>query len=217
MRNPLDKPVLIDLFAGRGGWWTTFLELGWRVIAFDLVMADMEIPEGVEYILRDILTMTADDLHAYNPLFVICSSPCEQFSVHGLKCFHPNPKHPEMGIKLFNHSKAVLEELGVPFVMENVRSAENFVGRSINHFGPFYLWGSAVPAIFPRDAYKVSKGTKFGRDKDGSRKGRKLNYMYYRTSSGSKARALHTANVAKIPDIVSRAIAQAAQNLLITA
>src|ERR1700743_925955 len=156
------NPVMLDLFAGRLGWSMPFLEAGWRVVAFDLVLPSIPIPEGVEYVLCDIMQLTVDDLRKYGACFACCSSPCEQFSVHGMKHSHPNPKWPAMGIKLFNHARALLEELGIMYVMENVRPARSFVGPSVNHCGPFHLWGPGVPATFPPEAYKVTKGIDVG-------------------------------------------------------
>ena len=86
--------------------------------------------------------------------FICASSPCEQFSVHGMKHFHPNPPYPELGIKLFNHTRAICEASGVPYVMENVRAAQQFVGQAVNHCGPFYLWGNAVPVLMPQGVNK---------------------------------------------------------------
>lgn len=76
--------------------------------------------------------------------------------------FHPNPKHPKMGIKLFNHAKMLCESAECLYVMENVRPAKDFVGHSVNHCGPFHLWGNGVPAIIPPDCYKVKKGMDMG-------------------------------------------------------
>jgi hypothetical protein len=89
--------------------------------------------------------MTAEDVQGYD--FICASSPCEQFSVHGMKHFHPNPKYPELGLKLFNHTRMLCDASGVPYVMENVRAAQKFVGNAVNHCGPFYLWGSGVPPL----------------------------------------------------------------------
>jgi hypothetical protein len=201
------QPLLIDLFAGRLGWSKGFLVRGWKVRAYDLRLPDMEIPEGVEYILRDIMTLTAEDLRDAD--FVTCSSPCEEFSVHCMKHFHPNPKPPVMGIKLFEHSRAICEASGKPYVMENVRCAEQFVGRSVTHCGPFYLWGNAIPAVMPAELYKVQKGCNmghFGANDQSMRtmtreqireERRKSAYLW--TSSKSKARKDITAKIAEIP------------------
>lgn len=150
------KPVAIDLFCGKGGWTNGLMEAGFEVYGFDI--EPQPDYKGI-FIQCDILSLTADDLRKYGASFATCSSPCEQFSVHGMKHFHPNPKYPEMGIELFNHSRAILEELGISYIMENVRSAERFLGKAVNHCGPYYLWGNAVPSLFPAEAYRVNKGT----------------------------------------------------------
>ena len=133
------KLRLLDLFAGRLGWSKAFLERGWEVVAYDLTLPSIEIPAGVDYRLQDILTLTPADVQGFD--FICASSPCEQFSVHGMRCFHKNPPYPELGIKLFNHTRWLCEQSGTPYLMENVRSAENFVGRATAHCGPFYMWG----------------------------------------------------------------------------
>lgn len=159
---------MLDLFAGRLGWSKAFLARGWEVVAYDLVLPDMEIPAGVDYRLADILTLTPADVHGFD--FICASSPCEQFSVHGMKHFHPNPKFPEMGLKLFNHTRMLCESSGVPYVMENVRPAQNFVGNATHHCGPFYLWGTGVPALLAMGVTKTkwTSNRKLGRDKPGN-------------------------------------------------
>lgn len=157
---------MLDLFAGRLGWGKAFLARGWEVTAFDLV-APPEVPEGVLYLQLDVLRLgwlPGSGLVYSGPDgkiwelgffdFICASSPCEQFSVHGMKHFHPNPPYPEMGIKLFNHTRALCEAVGVPYVMENVRAAQQFVGRAVHHCGPFYLWGTGVPPILPQGVIK---------------------------------------------------------------
>jgi hypothetical protein len=86
--------------------------------------------------------------------FICASSPCEEFSVHGMKCFHPSPPYPTQGIRLFNHTRELCMASGIPFVMENVRAAQQFVGNAVHHCGPFYLWGSGVPPLMPQGIIK---------------------------------------------------------------
>ena len=87
-------------------------------MAYDLTLPSMEIPDGVDYRLQDILTLTPEDIRAIAPDFICASSPCEQFSVHGMKHFHPNPKYPEMGLRLFNHTRMLCESVGFLVVEE---------------------------------------------------------------------------------------------------
>jgi C-5 cytosine-specific DNA methylase len=199
---------MLDLFCGRFGWSRAFAARGWECVGVDLV-APPEIPDGCTFAQRDILEMTADDIRGFD--FVCASSPCEQFSVHGLKCFHPNPPYPEIGMRLFNHTRAICEAAGVPYLMENVRSAQAFVGMSAHKCGPFHLWGNSVPTLMPQG---ISKGTKFGLDRDGTRNGRKIHDMYYRTGSNSKGRREQTAIVATIPPELAACVADYAEAIM---
>ncbi len=183
----MSKPVVIDLCCGRFGWAKGFLSEGFRVIGFDLQKM-CEVPEGADLVLQDVLTVTSKQIE--RAAGVVASTPCQEFSVWGMRHFHPNPPLPEIGIKLFNHVRDLCESAGVPYIMENVRAAQQFVGPSVNHLGPFHLWGNAVPAIMPAELYKLSKG--FGTWKD-----HKAGGMQY--SSKSKARAEFSARVAEIP------------------
>lgn len=143
---------MLDLFCGRFGWSRAFAARGWECVGIDLCWPP-EIPEGCTFVQSNILDISQRDVGAFD--FICASSPCEQFSVHGMKHFHPNPPYPELGIKLFNHTLAICEESGVPYVMENVRAAQQFVGDAVGRCGPFALWGNAVPTILPQGISKA--------------------------------------------------------------
>jgi hypothetical protein len=211
------QPVMLDLFAGRLGWSMPFLEAGWRVVAFDMELPNIPIPDGVEYVLGDIMQITADELRKYGACFATCSSPCEEFSVHGMKHFHPNPKWPANGIRLFNHARALLEELDIMYVMENVRPARSFVGPSVNHCGPFHLWGPGVPATFPPEAYKSTKGLMTtwidskGRTRTQGPQGRAGRPAGENTVAASRER---TAKAAQIPRLISQTVCELASHYI---
>ena len=171
-------PVLLDLFCGRWGWGRIFARRGWKVIGVDLTEPP-EIPAGCEFVGADVLNLRTcngkihlavfeDDVFCGNwtcePDAIVASSPCEEFSVHGMKHFHPHPKYPENGLRLFNQTRQLCESIGVPYVMENVRAAQQFVGNAVHHCGPFYLWGNAVPPIMPQGIEKnhVARGMSGG-------------------------------------------------------
>lgn len=145
---------LLDLFCGRFGWGRAFAARGWEVVGVDLVQPP-EIPQGCTFVQADILTLTPQWITSRDFDFICASSPCEKFSVHGMRNFHPNPPYPELGVQLFNHTRALCEASGLFYVMENVRPAQDFVGDAAHHCGPFYLWGNAVPPLM---AQGISKG-----------------------------------------------------------
>jgi hypothetical protein len=146
---------MLDLFCGRLGWSKAFLSRGWDCIGVDLV-APPEIPPGFAFHKMDVLALHQVRVLLDEPFDFICvSSPCEEFACHGMKHWQPNPKYPKAGIELFNHSRGLCEESGLLYVMENVRSAEQFVGPAVNHCGPFYLWGNAVPVLLPQGITKA--------------------------------------------------------------
>ena len=142
---------MLDLFCGRWGWSKAFAKRGWECWGIDLVSRPLPAANA-KFSSLDVLDLTS--VWPFAPDFICASPPCEQFSVHGMRHFHPNPPYPELGIKLFNHTRRICEESGVPYVIENVRAAQQFVGNAVHHCGPFYLWGNAVPPLIPRNAQK---------------------------------------------------------------
>jgi len=210
---------LLDLFCGRFGWSRAFAARGWECVGVDLVPPP-EIPKGCQFVVRNVLDIDLSIVSRIAPDFICASSPCEEFSVHGMKHFHPNPKYPENGIRLFEHTRALCEASGVPYVMENVRAAQKFVGNAVHHCGPFYLWGNAVPPLMPKG---IQKGIQLG----GSVKGwqwksmtpeqrrvtRKTDFMI-QYQSGSKERMECTAKAASIPPELASCVADYAMRLL---
>jgi len=150
---------MLDLFCGRFGWGRAFAARGWEVVGIDLV-PPAEVPNGCRFMQGDILKLEwlPDFVKTFD--FVCASSPCEEFSLHGMKHFHPNPPFPDMGLVLFCYTRRLLERSGVAFVMENVRAATEFVGPAKHKCGSFYLWGNAVPPLM---AQGVTKGYSMSR------------------------------------------------------
>jgi hypothetical protein len=168
-----------------------------------------EIPKGCEFRQADILTMTAEQVYFGDFDFICASSPCEQFSVHDMKHFHPNPPYPELGIKLFNHTRSLCEASGVRYVMENVRAAQQFVGDAINHCGPFYLWGTGVPPILPQGIIKGWEHKYI--DRNGRKRGGGPGRYEWSTSQGRRDA---TARVATIPPELAACVADYAMRLM---
>ena len=207
---------LLDLFCGRWGWSRAFAARGWECVGIDLIEPP-EIPDGCQFSQMDIMKLTPEMVKELAPDFICASSPCEQFSVHGMKHFHPNPPYPELGIKLFNHTRELCEASGVPYVMENVRAAQAFVGNAVNHCGPFYLWGSGVPPLMNQG---IQKGIHVGTSKAvkgmtlEERRVYRAQYPWNQQWSTSKQRGRNTAEAATIPPELSACVADYAERIL---
>ena len=210
---------MLDLFCGRWGWGRAFAQRGQEVVGIDLVEPP-EIPRGCKFYALDVLSISRVQgwMTGWDFDFICASSPCEQFSVHGMKHFHPNPPYPELGIRLFNHTRQLCESAGVPYVMENVRAAQEFVGNAVHHCGPFFLWGSGVPPILPRG---IKKGFQTGGGiiQKLKRIDRKALTDYRRqnghswSSSGSAKRKEFTAIAATIPPELALCVADYAARI----
>lgn len=208
-------PRLLDLFSGRWGWSRAFAARGWECVGVDLVEPP-EIPQGCTFLQMNVTSIAKlSDLGIFD--FGCASSPCEEFSVHGMKHFHPNPPHPWRGIELFDYAKSLFEEADIHFVMENVRAAQQFVGRAVHHCGPFYLWGNAVPPLMPRGITKGTHDIKGVAVNQSKRYFRGAGERWQQASqvwSGSKARKEYTAELAEIPAILANCVAEYAERLL---
>ena len=205
---------MLDLFCGRWGWSKAFAARGWECVGFDLTEPP-DVPKRCTFFQGDVMKIASIKSEDFD--FICASSPCEQFSVHGMKHFHPNPPYPTLGIKLFEHTRRICEESGVPYVMENVRAAQQFVGNAVHHCGPFYLWGTGVPPLMHRGITKGThdiKGVPVNRSK---RFFRGAGEQWQRASqawSGSKARKECTAELATIPPELANTVATYAERLL---
>lgn len=211
---------MLDLFCGRWGWSRAFAARGWECVGVDLT-EPTEIPHQCLFHKCDVLTLGIGK----GPLiieghfdFICASSPCEQFSVHGLKCFFPDPPYPGLGIRLFNHTRELCEASGIAYVMENVRAAEKFVGAAVNHCGPFYLWGNAVPPMMPQGIRKgMDTGgglSARGASRDEIREYSKANRLTGAFNSQSKERRKIQARNATIPPELANCVADYAERLL---
>jgi len=128
----------------------------------------------------------------------------------------------------FRIQQEAIEAAGhfIPLVVENVRGACEWVGRSRWNYGSFHLWGD-VPALMPH-AKKASKTTGHVNKRDGNSHTRHLTNQresdavkcggdwfdekepsqMRRHSSRSKSRKAASALIAKIPLELSRHIAR---------
>ena len=195
---------MLDLFCGRGGWTNEFMARGWECVGVDLVRH----PDyRGEFVQADVLDIEAGYLVGFN--FICASSPCEGFSVWGMRHFFPDPDYPKLGIELFNHTRGICEDAGIPYIMENVRAAQKFVGEAGAHCGPFYLWGSAIPLLVPQGIIKGMTRKAHGfREYKGEPDWNRRQGMGARNDKESAAKA------ATIPPELAHCVADYAERLL---
>lgn len=110
------RPLLLDLFCGAGGCSVGYYRAGFDVVGVDHVYQP-RYPG--EFILADALEF----LRAYGHLFdcIHASPPCQGFSVTRNLKFSRGAKGDVPD--LLTPCRAILEKIGVPWVIENVKGA----------------------------------------------------------------------------------------------
>ena len=176
-----DKPLAIDLFCGLGGWTEGLLAEGYHVIGFDIeqhVYGEMKYP--TQLVVQDVLTLHGSQFE--DAALIVASPPCQEYSYMAMpwkiaKAKAAAIRADETGQALerlnrlfnacFRIQREACEASGrhIPMVVENVKGAQPWVGRSRWNFGSFYLWGD-LPALMPRPSKRV--GIKNGGDWFGS-------------------------------------------------
>ena len=172
------KPLAIELFCGSFGWSAGWLELGGRAIGFDIEHLPHHgpVPENAELVLQDVTTLHGSQFKDASIIFA--SPPCQNYSYLAMPWSRsPDIVRPcGDGWEILNSraAKEMLEEWRregpdnrlfdacfriqreaseaacryIPLIVENVRGAQPWVGRSAWNYGSFHLWGD-VPALMP--------------------------------------------------------------------
>jgi hypothetical protein len=137
-----ESRVLIDLCCGLGGWSAGFIEKGWRVVGFDVE----RFPFPGQLVLQDVRTVDGRRLRGAD--LIVASPPCEQFSRHQMPWTKArNPPSPDLS--LVEACYRIAREAGAPLILENVRSAQRWLGRAPASYGSRFLWGDGLPALVP--------------------------------------------------------------------
>lgn len=162
MHFPEVKPLAIDLFCGLGGWTEGLLAEGYYVVGFDIERHEYgEAKYPAQLVLQDVLTLHGKQFK--DAALIVASPPCQEFSYMAMPWSLAKAKRAKILADpverkrltalfdaCFRIQREGCEAAGrhIPLVVENVRGAQEWVGRSRWNFGSFHLWGD-VPALMP--------------------------------------------------------------------
>ncbi len=163
----MSKPLAIDLFCGLGGFTEGLLAEGYSVVGFDIeqhVYGEHRYP--AQLVLQDVLTLHGSQFR--DAVLIVASPPCQEFSYMAMpwsiakekqRRIEADPEERKRLTALFEACFRIQREAcaaagrHIPLVVENVRGAQKWVGRSRWNFGSFHLWGD-VPALMPMTAIR---------------------------------------------------------------
>src|SRR4029077_14666876 len=199
-------PLAIDLFCGLGGWTEGLLAEGYRVVGFDIerhCYGEAKYP--AQLVLQDVLTIHGSQFK--DAVLIVASPPCQAYSYRAMPWKRAKalpPPDNSLFEACFRIQREACGAAGrfIPLVVENVRGAQPWVGRSRWHYGSFHLWGD-VPALMPvtyGDALHIKNKDANGYERDHPAA---FGWKKPRTSSHSKARAADSAYVAKVPPVLA--------------
>ena len=234
------KPLAIDLFCGLGGWTEGLLAEGYYVVGFDIEQHEYgEHRYPGQLVIQDVLTLHGSQFK--DATLIVASPPCQEYSYMAMPWKLANAKaaairadttgaEQERLNRLFNACFRIQKEASIaagrhiPLIVENVRGAIPWVGRSRWNFGSFHLWGD-VPALMPTadSGTKNNGGSWFNIGSPGQKvvgqnpvaEGTKIGGDWFsdpqstcrRHGSKSKGRKAASAMIAKIPAPLARHIA----------
>jgi len=155
----MSAPLAIDLFCGLGGWTEGLLAEGYRVVGFDIerhAYGDAKYP--AQLVLQDVLTLHGSQFK--DAALIVASPPCQAYSYRAMPWKRAKalpPPDNSLFEACFRIQREAIEAAGhhIPLVVENVRGAQRWVGRSRWNYGSFHLWGD-IPALMPI-AHKATK------------------------------------------------------------
>lgn len=114
---------LLDLFCGAGGAAIGYNRAGWEIMGVD---NQFQNNYPYEFILGDAMEFLQGSAYAIRHLFdaIHASPPCQSYSSRTMHLAYPRPK-------LIEPLRELLDEIGLPYVIENVVGAPLYPEKSI--------------------------------------------------------------------------------------
>src|SRR5216683_613107 len=156
------RPAAVDLFCGLGGWAEGLLAEGWKVIGFDIERHEYgEHRYPGKLVIQDVQLLHGSWFKDAD--LIVASPPCQEYSymampwklakakAAAIRADVTGAEHARL-TQLFNScfriQREACEAAGrhIPMVVENVRGAQPWVGKAVDKYGSFYLWGD-VPTL----------------------------------------------------------------------
>lgn len=221
-------------YYGLGGWAEGLLAEGWDVVGFDIERHEYGAHRyPAQLVVQDVLTLHGSQFAGAD--LIVASPPCQEYSYMAMPwrlakakaaAIHADASGQMLAdlnrlfLACFRIQREACEAAGrhIPMVVENVRGAIPWIGRSRWNYGSFHLWGD-VPALMPQaraldftriagqcakvPGFRFEHGVKCGGDWFNDTQP-SISRM---TSSKSPARKMASAMIAKIPLPLARHIA----------
>lgn len=165
------KPLAVDLFCGLGGFTEGLIAENFECVGFDIERHDYgQGGYPAQLVLQDVLTLHGRQFK--DAALIVASPPCTEFSYmampwrrakqierallgedefpRGYKGSRTKAELTALFDACFRIQREASEAAGhhIPMVVENVRGAQKWVGRSRWNYGSYHLWGD-VPALMP--------------------------------------------------------------------
>lgn len=162
----MNEKAMIELYCGRGGWTRGFQSHGFTCYGFDLDPKFEDLYPGT-FTRADVRKLEIGSLRKLKARVICASSPCDEFARFTMPWTRArNPPEPVIGIELAREAFYIAEQVAIPLIFENVCRAQRWLGRAVMHCGPFYLWGTGVPALLPRDVTRRVKESYGSKERD---------------------------------------------------
>lgn len=169
--NSDSRPLCLDLFCGRGGWATGFLDAGYRVVGFDI--SDFSKWYPGEFVRGDLCETRFEGNRSgrSSPLVVVASPPCTEFSpLTALREARGGAKRdPQKGMALVGQAIRLISEAAPRYwAIENVKGSipyiSNILGRPKMVRDSWVLWGK-FPGFLMDRADRIQKCQRAERNK----------------------------------------------------